>query len=119
MLLEFIDFSEQIKHLRDNLHMDLYSLLRLSNELQIRTDKSTIITGDCKQKPLSFYNERACEILHIWSTYHKALSNSLENVDIRNNDSLLQFQKITELPVRFSNLLNDYLYFSHFLIKTI
>lgn len=76
-----------------------------------------MIFGDCKHKPISFYVENACRILHTCQQYQNALINSLKQISIRDANTLKQFEKITDLPT--DHLLSDlerYLMFSTFLL---
>lgn len=75
-----------------------------------------MIFGDSKHKPISFYVEDACRILHTWQIYQNALNISLNQINIRDANTLKQFEKVTTFPIDLSSNLDRYLMFSTFLL---
>lgn len=75
-----------------------------------------MIFGDCKHTPISFYIEDACRILHTWQQYQNALNISLNQMNIRDANTLEHYEKITTLPTDLSSRLDRYLLFSTFLL---
>lgn len=86
------------------------------NAITTLTAENFLIKGDCKQRPLSFYLEDACQILHIWKRYQIVLDVSLSQINIRNSDSVTQFERVTTLPQDLSAYLDRYLMYSAFLL---
>lgn len=88
-----------------------------ANTLRISEKENFVLNGDSKQKPIAYYIEEACEILHIWKLYQKSLDLSLRRMDPRNDDSIKKFESLTKLPHELSVRLDQYLVFSTFLLS--
>lgn len=110
-------FSEDLGKLSEELRIVYHNLLTSANVLRIKSNGCSTISGDCKQKPLSYYMDNACAILHSWCTYHKLLDISISRIDIRNEESLAQFQQLATLPTNLASLLDEYLIYCYFLIN--
>lgn len=80
--------------------------------------ESSTIFGDYKHKPISYYVEDACRILHTWQQYQNALNISLNQINIRDVNTLKQFERRTTFPTDFASNLDRYLMFSTFLLTT-
>lgn len=78
--------------------------------------ESSMISGDSKHRPISFYTDEACRILYAWKQYQSALNISLQQINIRDVGTLEQFEKNTALPTGLSSKLDRYLVFSTFLL---
>lgn len=77
-----------------------------------------MVFGDCKHKPISFYVEDACRILHTWQQYQHALNASLNQINMRDVNTLKQFENSTAFPKDLSSNLDRYLMFSAFLLAS-
>lgn len=60
--------------------------------------------------------EDACQILHVWKQYQNLLDMSLNQINIRDSDSLKQLERVTALPQDLSANLDQYLMFSAFIL---
>lgn len=87
-----------------------------ANVLQIITNEGPLIIGDCRQKPISYYLEIACQVLHTSMLYQQSLRIILNQIDVRNDDLIKQFETMTPLPMDLSANLDRYLLFSTFLL---
>lgn len=87
-----------------------------ANVLQIITNEGPLIIGDCRQKPISYYLEIACQVLHTSMLYQQSLRIILNRIDVRNDDLIKQFETMTPLPMDLSANLDRYLLFSTFLL---
>lgn len=87
-----------------------------ANALKMLCETSQIITGNSKQKPIKFYIDEACALLHDWLLHNKALTNELESLDIRNTEPNQQFGKMLASSSTLIERLDNYLLFSNFLV---
>lgn len=108
-------FSKEIEDFHTELKDEYQNLSSSVNVLRILATDGTIITGDCKQKSISYYLEEACRILYTWKLYQKSLDISLNRIDMRNSESIIQFKSVTMMPQNLSSNLDRYLLYSIFL----
>lgn len=111
-----LDVSMELADFHAELKIDYQNLSASANSVGIIATESSIIVGGCKQKPIIFYLEEACKMLHTWMLYQQSLNQSLGQIDLRNNDSIQQFDDATTMPVDLSTNLERYLLFSTFLL---
>ncbi|XP_055303323.1 uncharacterized protein LOC129568992 [Sitodiplosis mosellana] len=109
LITELEDFHRELK-------AEYRNLSALANVLQITTAESFLLVGDCRQKPITYYLENACQVLHIWMLYQRSLHILLNRIDMRNDDSIRQFETMTPIPQHLSANLDRYLLFSTFLL---
>lgn len=108
-------FSDELGQLQIELKIDYQNLLASANSLRIAAIETSIIKGNFKQKPIAYYLEGACRILYTWKLYQKSLDNTLNRIDIRNEDSIQQFKNVVILPHELASYLDQYLLYSTFL----
>lgn len=97
------------------MNADYHNLLSSANTLLCFHTENSLITGDCKQRPISYYLENACQILHKWKVYQNSIDVSFNGIDMRNDESIKQFEN----QISFKNLLDfldQFLIFSTFLL---
>lgn len=111
-----LHFSIELEDFHRELKAEYQNLAAVANVLQIITSESPLIIGDCRQKPISFYLEKACQVLHTSTLYQKSLRITLNQIDVRNDDSLKKFDTMTTMPLDLSANLDRYLLFSTFLL---
>lgn len=111
-----LNSRKELLFLYDELSADYRNLLTAANVLQMLTDKSVVIAGDSKQRPISYYIDEGCRILYIWNIYQKSSEKLLANIDIRNNESVKEFSKFIESPTDLTHKLEDYLLYCTFIL---
>lgn len=115
-MIYYFVFRKELEDFHLCLKVDYQHLLASVNPLLIMSVESSVISGDCKQRPISFYLDDACQILHTWKLYQHALNSSLSLIKIKDSDSIRQFQSTINLPQELSSCIDRYLLFSTFLI---
>ncbi|XP_031625466.1 uncharacterized protein LOC116342106 [Contarinia nasturtii] len=107
---------KEVEEFHTELKVDFQNLSASACSLQIITTEGSIIAGDHKQKPISYYLEEACQILYTWKLYQQSLNLSLSQIEVRNDESIRQFETVTQLNASLSMNLDRYLLFSTFLL---
>lgn len=110
-------FSQELDRLQTELKNDYQNLLAAANALHILTTDTSVIVGNCKQKPITYYLDEACRILYAWKIYQMSLAMALQQIDMRKGDSMQQFKNVTITPQELSSSLDEYLLYSTFLFS--
>lgn len=113
----FFILSHELELLQNELKSDYQNLLAVANAVHILTTNTSVITGNCKQKPITYYLDEACRILYAWKVYQMSLAIALQRIDIRKGDSLQQFKNLTIVPEELSSSLDQFLLYSTFLFS--
>lgn len=95
------------------------NLLAYENSLSLLQASAScpLMAGDYKHKPLTYYTDKATNILNRWTVFQSQLDRSLDQINIRRIESMEKFEKATILPAEFLVIIDEFVLFSHFLIK--
>lgn len=95
------------------------NLLAYENSLSLlqASGSSPLMAGDYKHKPLTYYTDKTTNILNRWSAFQSQLDRTLDQINIRRIESMEKFEKATILPSEFLVIIDEFILFSHFLIK--
>lgn len=78
-------------------------------------ENSLLVRGNCKQKPLEYYTENACNILFYMKVFQLNVKMIASNIDLRSTESIELFLKSLSFSEDFQDTFEQFMLFSSFL----
>lgn len=92
----------------DELYKSYQDLLSSANAVRMLVE-SPIVRGSHNRKPLDFYTDESCTLLHAWKKVHREVDAVWRHVCVRDLKTIEIVKQTQQTPLKCQEMMDEYL----------